>query len=236
MLLYIIRHGAPDYAKDCLLPRGKLQAEALSHRLCLQGFDRIYSSPLGRAQETAQPTCDVLGMPMEILEWTSEDLAWKQMSIPDPKIGRRWCWGHIDPSGFINEHTLAQSQDWFDLPCFAGTDVRGCWNRVSQASDGFLEGLGYRNTGASYEILRPSEERVAVFCHEGFGTVWLSWLLHIPLHQFCMTFGIALSSITILDFHNFENGFTSPRCLTLSDTSHLYGSRLPVEHNNGVKL
>ncbi len=163
MLLYIIRHGAPDYKKDCLLPRGKLQAEALSLRLCLQGFDKIYSSPMGRARETARPTSDILGKPMEILEWTSEDLAWQQMSIEDPVFGRRWCWGHTDPSGFINDDTLYNNRDWFDLPCFSGTDVRGCWKRVSEASDDFLEGLGYKHDGASYRILRPSEERVAVF-------------------------------------------------------------------------
>ena len=32
MKLYIIRHGNPDYANDCLTPLGKRQAEALSRR------------------------------------------------------------------------------------------------------------------------------------------------------------------------------------------------------------
>ena len=35
MLLYIIRHGDPDYATDSLTERGKLQAEAVGKRMSL---------------------------------------------------------------------------------------------------------------------------------------------------------------------------------------------------------
>ena len=49
----LIRHGDPDYSTDSLTPQGKLEAAALADYLCSLKIDRIYSSPLGRAKETA---------------------------------------------------------------------------------------------------------------------------------------------------------------------------------------
>ena len=59
MKLYIIRHGDPDYANDCLTPLGKRQAEALGRRFANTDLDMVFISPLGRAQETAKPTCEI---------------------------------------------------------------------------------------------------------------------------------------------------------------------------------
>ena len=83
MLLYIIRHGEPIYDPDTLTPLGKEQAEALGKRLSVHGFDKIYSSPNGRARETAEPTCKALGAKAEILPWASEDLLWRDLKAPD---------------------------------------------------------------------------------------------------------------------------------------------------------
>ena len=72
MLLYIVRHGEPDYEKDCLTENGRLQAEAVGKRIAASGIDVIYSSPMGRARETAAPACRLLGLPCNIEEWTHE--------------------------------------------------------------------------------------------------------------------------------------------------------------------
>ena len=57
MLLYIIRHGEPDYTTDTLTERGRLQAEAVGKRMAASKIDRIFSSPMGRAIQTAEPAC-----------------------------------------------------------------------------------------------------------------------------------------------------------------------------------
>ena len=72
MLLYIVRHGEPNYEKDCLTENGKLQAEAVGKRIAASGIDVIYSSPMGRAQETAAPACRLLGLPCNIEDWAHE--------------------------------------------------------------------------------------------------------------------------------------------------------------------
>ena len=72
MLLYIIRHGDPDYTTDSLTPKGILQAEAVGKRLYEAGINKIFSSPMGRAKQTAEPACRLLGLDYTIEEWTHE--------------------------------------------------------------------------------------------------------------------------------------------------------------------
>ena len=66
MLLYIVRHGDPIYETDTLTERGKLQAEAVGQRMFDAGIDRIFSSPMGRAKETADPACRLLRLEKSI--------------------------------------------------------------------------------------------------------------------------------------------------------------------------
>ena len=64
MLLYLIRHGEPDYVTDTLTEEGWKQARLVSDRLIESGLDEIHSSPMGRARQTAQPTAEKLGLPV----------------------------------------------------------------------------------------------------------------------------------------------------------------------------
>ena len=75
MLLYIVRHGDPIYNPDSLTELGKLQADAVAKRLAVHGIDEIYSSPLFRAQFTANPTAVLTKKEVQIEEWMSENLA-----------------------------------------------------------------------------------------------------------------------------------------------------------------
>ena len=86
MILYIIRHGDPDYKTDSLTPKGAAQAEALGKRLFDSGIQQIYSSPLGRAQETAAPACRLLGLPCQIEPWAHEISESRMASPPSDGI------------------------------------------------------------------------------------------------------------------------------------------------------
>lgn len=94
--LFLIRHGENDYVGKRLSGRipglhlnekGRLQAAHLAEIFSGLPLKAIYSSPLERAVETAQPLADVLGLPVRILsgllemdygEW--QGLTIKQMS------------------------------------------------------------------------------------------------------------------------------------------------------------
>ena len=93
---------------------------------------------------------------------------------------------------------------------------------VEENGNRFLERLGYKYENGVYRIVRPNEERVALFCHAAFARAWISVLLHIPLHLMWAGFGYTHTGVTVLEFKNYESGVTAPRCLCYSDTSHLY--------------
>jgi len=235
LLLYILRHGDPIYSPDTLTQKGRLQADALAKRLASAGLDKVYSSPLGRAKETAQPTCDLLGLKYEIEEWTSESLAWKDFSMVMPDGKRRWTFSRPGPV-LRNDMTIEAGAKWHELDVFSQTNAREGYDRICRASDGFLEKHGYRREGAVYRITDPNDLRIAVFCHEGFSLTWLSHLLGIPPHIFWTGFGITHSGLTLLQFYNHDEGYTVPRCLCHSDLSHIYGEGLPMTYNNTLRI
>ena len=237
MLLFIVRHGDPIYNPDSLTPKGHLQAKALAKRFGMHGLDKIYASPLIRAQQTAQPTAELLGLPIKIEEWTSEVLAADSFHLDRHDGSRGWIF-HQNPTVLKNDlsHTLVDN--WYEAECFKGydKDFKGGYERIKNASDEFLARHGYKREGSVYKITNPNEERIAVFCHQGFGVTWLSHLLGIPPHIFWTSFDLTHSSVTVLNFENFENGLTSPLCLQLSDMSHIFADRLPFKYNNSIDM
>ena len=86
MLLYIIRHGDPIYSTDTLTERGKVQAEAVAKRMQASGINRVYSSPMGRARMTAEPTCRLLGLDCNIENWAHEIEDERLTPFPDGKL------------------------------------------------------------------------------------------------------------------------------------------------------
>ena len=54
MRIIFVRHGHPDYDKDCLTELGHKQAIAAAQRLKNEKIDRVFSSSCGRAAETAE--------------------------------------------------------------------------------------------------------------------------------------------------------------------------------------
>ena len=235
MLLYVIRHGDPDYANDSLKPLGKLQAQAVGKRLATYGFDRIYSSPMGRAKETAQPLCDLLHMEMEIEPWTSEAEAFKDFAMVHPN-GRR-TWVFHGKNTILREPENLKVQPWYDAPCFRDVpNAKSNFERIIAGSDDFLARQGYVREGGMYRIERPNEDRVALFCHQGFSTLWFSHLLQIPPQLFWSTFDVTHSSVSVFQFVNYTDGKTVPKCLCLSDMSHIYAEGLPMRYNNILEI
>ena len=112
MLLYYIRHGDPIYDPDCLTPLGQKQAEAVAKRLALNGIDEIYSSSSNRAVCTARPTSELVGRPVNILDWCNENYAWQELSVTDDDGSRKWFF-HIEKyRSFSCRRMLKLGLDW----------------------------------------------------------------------------------------------------------------------------
>lgn len=236
MYLYLIRHGDPNYALDCLTERGKLQAAAVAQRLQHAGITQVYSSPMGRAKETAQYTCDLLGLPMQIEPWSHEILNDHIRSTGFPE-GEPTVLYRVQNSFYLENgmYDLPFSQS-ADAPGFRETEIALAQKEIVEGGRDFLARLGYREENGLYRIENPNEERVALFCHGCFLFTWMAELLHIPLHVAWAGFSFTHTGVTVLRFSNNKNGVTSPRCLTCSDISHLYAHGPDTNYNGGAQI
>ena len=229
MLLYVIRHGDPTYNPDALTPLGHRQAEAVGRRLAAHGLDRIYSSPLNRAMQTAQPAAELLKLPVEIEEWTSESYTWRDFTMLFPDGKKHWIYDKKNTL-FLSEENRKLNLDWEKCDVFEGYDFKTPYKRIQECSDDFLARQGYERVGNIYKIVRPNDERVALFCHEGFSMAWFPYLLSIPPHIFWATFSFTHTGVSIFKFENFSDGLTAPKVLALNDISHLHAEHLPTRY------
>lgn len=233
MLLYIVRHGEPIYEPDILTALGQAQANALAERFAVHGLDRIYASPLGRAQMTAAPTAKRLSLPIVTLPWTRE--IWPEMTLQN-KDGSRAFVMSLPGTYFRSDENRTLGDAWTAMDCLEGTTIEEAYDWVGRESDAFLASLGYVREGGVYRIERPNDERVAVFCHAGFTLTWLPHLLAIPPHLFWAAFDIGHSGVTLLEFQNTASGYTTPRCCFLSDIGHIYKDGLPYLYNGTLPV
>ena len=163
MEIWMIRHGdkdvqAVDVHYDPVLKvqnqplnqLGRSQAAALANRLGTVSFDRIVSSDLIRASETAGYLAGVLALPVEL----------------DPRFRE------ID-MGALNRETWAahpkEYEEWktheSDLPYPDGESGTDVWNRCRPALE---------------ELNASQSERIAVFCHGGVIRCVVSGVLGLP--------------------------------------------------------
>lgn len=234
MLLYIVRHGEPDYTTDTLTQRGWAQAEAVGKRIYDSKIDRIFSSPMGRAKQTAEPACRLLGLEKTIEEWTHEIGDERLTPFPD---GVMKSISFVQNTYYREKGNINLSyEDAFTCTGINQSGMKDAMEYISRCGDEFLERLGYKEENGVYKILKNNEEKVALFCHTAFARAWLSHLLHIPLNILWAGFQITHTGVTILEFKNNPDGYTAPCCLCLSDMSHLYKENLDMIFDNQFEI
>lgn len=110
--ILLIRHGINDYVKERRLAgrtpgvhlneEGRLQVAALAERLSATSIAAVYSSPLERARETAEPLATRLGLALQVLEEVSESGCgnWTGYLIEELSKDDRWRQVQVCPSTF----------------------------------------------------------------------------------------------------------------------------------------
>lgn len=233
MLLYIVRHGEPG-ADGALTEKGKKQAEAVGERLCKSKIDKVFSSPLLRARQTAEPLCRLLSKEMHIEEWAHEIGDERITTYPD---GERKSVSLLPNTVFRTEKNINLPFDKaFECDGFRESEMEKAVQYIEENGDKFLEKLGYKKENGVYRILKANDEKVALFCHAAFSRAWISVLLHIPVHIMWASFDYAHSGVTVIEFPDSENGITAPTCLCYSDLSHLYANNLSMCLDDRVEM
>jgi probable phosphomutase (TIGR03848 family) len=100
-LLYLVRHGSNDYLGKglagrlpgvCLNEKGRAEAARIAETLSSAGIQRIFSSPLDRCRQTAEPLAQRLSLSIEysdeILEVDFGD--WSGKSLTELDASDQW--------------------------------------------------------------------------------------------------------------------------------------------------
>ena len=218
MLLYIIRHADPDYGNDTITEFGWKEARALADWFRDIPLDRIYTSPAGRAIDTAKPMLEVKGMTSEILPWAEESGDYMAANDMSPETD---C-----------EFTFSVREGVHNFKDFRGPARMERINSAMTQADQFLESCGYRRHGLFYDIVNPNDESIAVFCHGGFGTAWIGHLLGFSAGLMWPGITLNTSAVSTIVFFNDEQGYVRPKLRRLNEVAHIYKAGLKV--NLGV--
>lgn len=222
MRLYIIRHADPDYENNTITEKGHREAEALACRLQREKITKIFSSSMQRALDTAIYTSMLTGIKIEKYDWLRE-FEWNDY-VED----------YINPWDIPGKDLLEPPNSptwdgWRDTTLFNAEGVYADLNSRICAFDKFLHTQGYDKEDRHYRITKDNHERIAIFCHAGFGNAIISYLLNIPLTIQWAGFWMAPSSVTTIAFSKRDDDNVSPRCIAYGDVSHLYKENLEVQ-------
>jgi len=183
--LFLIRHGENEWVETGKLAgrtagvflneKGRQQAATLSDRLKAQPISTIYSSPLERCLETAQPLADALNLEIVAEPGVVEvDYGeWRGAALKDLSQKPEWQLVQIYPGGF-------RFPD--------GETLREVQNRVITT----LERIRKDHEG----------EAVAIFAHGDVLRTAIAYYLGTPLDLF-QRIHINTASVSLIGFHRF---------------------------------
>ena len=215
MRIIFVRHGEPNYEKDCLTEIGHRQAKACAKRLAKEGISEIFASPMGRAAQTAGYTAEMLDLPVKTLDYMHE-ISWGGEGIPEE--GHPWTLADwmIDQDDFDFYHC-----DWRESSYFKSNDVMTYVQKISKQFDLLLLQNGYRHEGTRFFCETDEKKNIAVFSHGGSGACVLSHLLALPFPYVCTVLPYGHTSITILNFPVRKGEYVHPRIELFNDAAHI---------------
>ncbi len=216
MRILFVRHGEPDYARDCLTPEGRRQAAKAAERLAGEGIAEIYASPCGRASETAAYAARRLGLPVVTLDYMRE-ISWGGPGIPHG--GHPWTLG----DRMLEENFDFYERDWREHPYFNGNAATEDYKMIAARFDAFLAGHGYRHEGSRFFCAGGTDKTIALFSHGGSGACALAHLLSLPFPYVAAVMPYDYTSVIALDLPARDGAWVHPRIELFNDCAHIRG-------------
>lgn len=162
MELILVRHGLPlrrevveGPADPELSVEGHDQSSRLANYLATESIDAIYSSPMKRAMQTAEPLAQTIGLPILIVDDVAEFDRLSNEYIP------------------IEELRAANDDRWHKL-------VAGDWDSESDTIDEFRNRV---ITSIEKIISQHASQRIVVTCHGGVINQYLAHILGIATER-----------------------------------------------------
>lgn len=229
MRIIFVRHAEPDYEHHTLTKKGFREAEILSNRTAGWKVDKVYCSPMERAQYTARPCLDKWGMEATTYDWLEEIYH----RVKDPFTGEERIAWDFYPKYFTGEEILHDKDSWYDHDVMKTGNIKDVYKRVVDGLNALLLDHGYEAKGNGlFEVKKHSDETIVIFCHLGVTFAMISYLTGIAAPTLWQGFFVAPTSITVLstDERDEKNGVIF-RVQTFGDASHLRQAGEPISQS-----
>ena len=218
MNIYIIRHAEPDYERDSLTEKGWREAEFLSRRLSKIENASYYTSPLGRAKDTASLTLQAVGKEAEVFPWLREFD--KGYTVP-PEFNPKGFGWDFPPQLWTSDPAYYDPERWLSAPAYRNSGIEPVYRAVTDGLDALIARHGYERGDHVYKVVRPNTENILIFCHFGVECVLLSRLFDCsPVTLWHHTVALP-SSVTVVTTEEREKGTAVFRMSRFGDLSHL---------------
>ncbi len=224
MRIIFVRHGEPDYKNDCLTENGRLQAQATARRLHNENIAAIYSSPMGRAIETASYTASDHGLEvlpldfMHEIDWGDTNDNLNDQAEKIPFAGHPWSLGY---KLLTDNPEYVGSSEWDKHHYFRNNRCLGFYEKISQDIDLFMAEKGYVGSNSLYKCNRINNETYAIFAHGGSGAVMFSHLFGLPFPFVLTSLPYGVCSVSVIAFDALEGEYAIPRFELFNDMSHI---------------
>jgi len=217
MRILLLRHAEPNYTTDSLTEKGRKEAELLSERMTHYTIRDFYTSPLGRARETAEYTLRRMHREAETLPWLQEFRG----RYPDAATGKTRISWDLPPRVWRAEPMLMDAERWADAPIYRGGNVREIWDETCRGVDALMARYGFRKDGPVWRCEHNTTDTIAVFCHFCISMAVAGYLMDLPPMALMQGTLCAPSSLTELVTEERAPGEAAFRMTKLGDLTHL---------------
>lgn len=232
MKILIIRHADPYYPTDSLTEKGQREAALLGEKLRHESISEIFVSPHGRAQLTAKPTADALGITPIVLSWLKEFPAMLDFEYETDYYKNMKSPWNMPPEIWTGDSDLYDINRWKQSRLLKGSKVVETYEANCAEFDRLLSEHGYIREGNIFKIAENAEEdkTIALFCHFGLGTSLIAHVLNMPLIAVWNSVYLPPSSVTTLymEKHIKDRPIAHGIFAGIGDTSHLLAGGEPI--------
>ncbi|MBQ3141488.1 MAG: histidine phosphatase family protein [Clostridia bacterium] len=219
MRIIFVRHGHPDYRKDCLTELGHLQAEAAAQRLKNEQPAAIYCSSHGRAVQTAEHIAAVHGLDVIPCDFIRE-LNWGSVNgEPLPDNGHPW----MTVDAMVRAGQSLRDPDWTQNSPFTNNIVGDSITRINTGTDAWLQTLGYEREGEFFRVRSQNDSTVMMVSHGGASAAALAHIFGLTFPLMCKIYGCHHTSITVVKLHGQAGELICPQFELLNDHRHIDG-------------
>jgi len=222
MRIIFVRHGHPNYEKDCLTELGHLHAQAAAKRLEEETIAEVHASSCGRAAETAGYIAAPRGLTVVQHDFIRE-ISWG--SVDDTSIpydGHPWSIA----DAMIAEGKEITVPNWQELELFRKSKLITNVQSVSDGFDHWLSDFGYEREGLYYRVRRSNDDTIAMVSHGGSSSAVMAHLFNLSFPFFCGTVHPDFTAITVISLKGEEGELIAPHVEIMNDCRHIAGITL----------